>query len=64
MGNTVKRMADDALVQQIADSLIAQHGATGAIEIAETLASTTSGSGVEFWQRVAEAIRAKLRGQR
>jgi hypothetical protein len=56
-------MADDALVQQIAKALIEQHGATGAVEIAETLASTTSGSGVEFWGRVAEAIRARIRGE-
>ena len=64
ISKTVLRMADDSLVGQIADSLIEQHGATGALDIAETLASSTSGSGVEFWEHVAEAIRAKLRGDR
>jgi len=55
-------MTDDAIVQHIADSLIEQHGGTAAIEIAETLASVTSGSGVEFWERVIQAIRARIRG--
>jgi hypothetical protein len=55
-------MADDAIVQQIADALMELHGATEAVEVAETLASVTSGSGVDFWSRVIDAIRLKIRG--
>jgi hypothetical protein len=55
-------MTDDSIVQHIADALTQHYGATAAIEIAETLASVTSGSGTQFWSHVIEAIRAKISG--
>jgi hypothetical protein len=43
-------MTDESIVQHIADALIEHYGATAAVEIAETLASVTSGSGTQFWR--------------
>jgi hypothetical protein len=55
-------MTDESIVQHIADALIEHYGATAAVEIAETLASVTSGSGTEFWSHVIAAIRARISG--
>lgn len=55
-------MTDESIVQHIADALVEHYGPTAAVEIAETLASVTSGSGTEFWSHVIEAIRARIRG--
>jgi hypothetical protein len=54
-------MPNDDVARQIADALIEQHGTTAAIAIAEMLASMTGGNGVEFWQRVIDVIRARIR---
>jgi hypothetical protein len=60
--NTVQAMTDDSIVQHIADALAEHYGPTAAVEIAETLASVTSGSGTEFWSHVIDAIRARISG--
>lgn len=55
-------MTDDSIVQHIADALVEHYGSTQAVEIAEMLASVTSGSGTEFWSHVIDAIRARISG--
>ena len=56
-----RAMTDASIVQHLADALTGRDGATAAVEIAETPASVTSGSGIQFRSHVIEAIRAKTR---
>ena len=51
--------SDDPHIDNIALALIKEHGSPGAIRVAETLASGTTGDGRIFWLDVAKAIRAR-----